>query len=422
MSTQEPHTSYGTSFAPTFGPSDTGTPSSNSSGKKRRGCSVGLGILLIIVAVLAVLMGRGMIPGPSGLTDRFSAGSDGDSKPAPAKGTKAIHGVVGSEKREYFEDPAVVERLAELGYTVTVSTAGSRRIATEVDLDNEDFVSPSSSPATQKVTDQGSGYTADYPFFSPMAVATFKPIVDLLMGAGVVRQEGESYILDMNKYIDITKEGKRWRDLGDSFPSPRNVQISTTDIRTSNSAAMFLSILAWQFGEREPDKADDVAWLTQQVSPYFTGQGYTQSSSAGPFNDYLSQGMGSTPMVLVYEAQFLGEQMKPNSRIKDDMVLVQLEPTMLANHGIVGISAEGKELGRLLSTDETLQRLAAQHGFRPASNDYLTEALADKGLPAPSSYVSSVDPPNYDRLEALIEGTGTRYGTVPPRNQEEQEK
>ena len=56
------------------------------------------------------------------------------------------------------------------------------------------------------------------------------------------------------------------------------------------------------------------------------------------------------------------------------------------------------------------------------SNDYLTETLEEKGLAAPTDYISSVDPPNYDRLEALIEGIGTRYGTVPPRNQEEQEK
>lgn len=388
------------------------TGSSNSSG---RGCSVIVGIILAIVAIAAVLMGRGVIPGFGG-DDGGAEGSLG------AKGTKEIHGVIGSEKREYFEDPEVVERLAELGFTANISTAGSRRIATEVDLEEQDFVFPSSSPATQKVTDQGSGYSTDYPFFSPMAVATFQPIAELLEGAGVVRREGDSYILDVNAYIDLTKEGKRWRDLGDTFPSPRNVQISTTDIRTSNSAAMFLSILAWQFGEREPDKANDVKWLTEQISPYFTGQGYTQSSSAGPFNDYLSQGMGSAPMVLVYEAQFLGEKMKPNSRIKDDMVLLQLDPTVLANHGLVGISEEGKELGRLLSTDEQLQKLAAQHGFRPSSNDYLTTALEEKQLPPPSNYVSSVDPPNYDRLESLIEGVGMRYGTVPPRNQEEQEK
>lgn len=231
---------------------------SNRSGKGSRGCSVVVGILLAALAVAAVLAGRGVIPG-------FGDGGAGESRGSGGLrgGTKEIHGVIGSEKREYFEDPAVVDRLRELGYTVSVSTAGSRRIATEVDLNQQDFVFPSSSPATQKVTDQVSGYSVDYPFFSPMAVATFQPIVDLLEGAGVVRKEGDSYVLDVNAFIDLAQSGKRWRELGDTFPSPRNVQISTTDIRTSNSAAMFLSILAWQFGEREPNKANDVEWLTQ---------------------------------------------------------------------------------------------------------------------------------------------------------------
>lgn len=380
--------------------------------KGARGCSVALGVILIIVAAVAVIVGRGGFPGIGG----------GGGGLVIGKGSKEVTGVVGSEKREYFEDPEVAKRLDELGFKVSITTAGSRRIATEVDLSAQDFVFPSSGPAAQKITDQNSSYTVEYPFFSPMAVATYMPIVALLANAGVVRKQGDAYMLDMNAYIDLAQSGKRWRDLGTTFPSPRNVQISTTDIRTSNSAAMFLSILAWQFAQREPAKANDVDWLTAQIAPFFTGQGYTESSSAGPFGDYLSQGMGSTPMVLVYEAQFLGEKMKPNSRIKDDMVLVHLDPTVLAKHAVVGITPEGKELARALATDETLQRLAAKHGFRPSTQDYLTNELKQRGLEPPSSYDSSVDPPSFDRLEKLIDGVGIRYGTVPPKNQEAQEK
>ena len=127
-------------------------------------------------------------------------------------------------------------------------------------------------------------------------------------------------------------------------------------------------------------------------------------------------------MVLVYEAQFLGEQMKESSRIKDDMVLMHLEPTVLANHGIVGISPEGKELAQALASDQELQQLAAKHGFRPATGDYLTTAMEGHGLGSPAHYDNSVDPPSFDRMEKLIEGVGNRYGSVPPRNQEEQEK
>lgn len=158
--------------------------------------------------------------------------------------------------------------------------------------------------------------------------------------------------------------------------------------------------------------------LVDKISPFFVGQGYSESSSSAPFRDYLSQGMGSTPLVLVYEAQFLGEQMKDNSRVRDDMVLLRLEPTVVANHGIVGISDKGKELGRLLSTDPELQRLAAKHGFRPAESGSLADELQAHGLPAPSDYVNSVDPPTFDRLEQLLEAVGQRYSGQPPANEE----
>ena len=307
----------------------------------------------------------------------------------------------------------MVARLEELGYRVSVTTAGSRQIATTTDIAEQDFVFPSSAPATQKVREQGSGYSVDFPFFTPMAVASWEPIADLLVAEGVVREENGAYTLDVNKYMDLARSGKRWRDLGEAYPSPRNVQIRSTDIRTSNSAAMYLSLLAWEVAERDPERRDDVGFLIDEIAPFFTAQGYSEASSSGPFTDYLSQGMGAAPMVMVYEAQFLGEQMRPNSRIRDDMVLLHLSPTVLANHGIVGVSAGGKELGRLLSNDPQLQQLAGRHGFRPANSGSLADELADRGFDAPSDYVNSIDPPSYDRLEQLIDGVGQRYAGAP---------
>ncbi|MGI0540940.1 hypothetical protein KIP68_01300 [Corynebacterium aquatimens] len=360
-----------------------------------------VGVILLVVALWAVF-GRSILPGDG--EDILSRSGSGET---------VVKGVIGSEKRDFFEDPDVVKRLSKLGYTVEFTTAGSREIADDADLKNKDFALPSSAPAAQKIRDNLSGSSVNYPFFSPMAVATFQPIVEILQREGVVEQANGGYILNVDKYIDLARSNKRWRDLGSEFPSPRKVQISTTNIKSSNSAAMYLSILAWQFQQREPEKADDVAWLTDQITPFFTGQGYTESSSAGPFADYLSQGMGSAPMVMVYEAQFFGEQLKDKSRIKDDMVLVQLDPTVLAKHGLVGISDEGKNFGKLLEEDEELQKLAARHGFRTTSGNYLDEVMEKRGLSAPPNLVNSVDPPNFDRLEKLIEGVIARYGKLP---------
>lgn len=391
-------------------------PSSNSNAKgKGRGCSVVLGVVLVLVVVAAIALGRG------------GFGSDGDSDASGgwrAPKTTHVTGVIGSEKRDFFEDPDVIARLAELGYSVDVSTAGSRKIATGIDIEAYDFVFPSSAPAAQKVRERGTGYSVDYPFFSPMAVASWQPIAEILKAQGVVHEENGAYVLDIPAYVDLAQSGKRWRDLGEGFPSPRNVQIRSTDIRTSNSAAMYLSVLAWEFGQRAPERSGDVPYLVDQIAPFFTGQGYSESSSSGPFADYLSQGMGAAPMVMVYEAQYLGEQMRDASRIRDDMVLFQLSPTVLANHGIVGVTAEGKELGRLLTNDPQLQQLAARHGFRPSTAGSLAEEMEQRGLQPPADYVNSIDPPSYDRLEQLIDGVGQRYGTLagiaPPREEDEE--
>ena len=380
-------------------------PSSHDAKPRGRKVSVVLGVILVGVVIAAIALGRGLLP--------FGDGDEGEATGGSGGKLTQLHGVIGSEKRAYFEDPDVVARLEELGYRVSVTTAGSRQIATTTDIAEQDFVFPSSAPATQKVREQGSGYSVDFPFFTPMAVASWKPIADLLVAEGVVREENGAYTLDVNKYMDLARSGKRWRDLGEAYPSPRNVQIRSTDIRTSNSAAMYLSLLAWEVAERDPERRDDVGFLIDEIAPFFTAQGYSEASSSGPFTDYLSQGMGAAPMVMVYEAQFLGEQMRPNSRIRDDMVLLHLSPTVLANHGIVGVSAGGKELGRLLSNDPQLQQLAARHGFRPANFGSLADELADRGLDAPSDYVNSIDPPSYDRLEQLIDGVGQRYAGAP---------
>ena len=380
-------------------------PSSHDAKPRGRKVSVVLGVILVGVVIAAIALGRGLLP--------FGDGDEGDTTGGSGGKLTQLHGVIGSEKRAYFEDPDVVARLEELGYRVSVTTAGSRQIATTTDIAEQDFVFPSSAPATQKVREQGSGYSVDFPFFTPMAVASWKPIADLLVAEGVVSEENGAYTLDVNKYMDLARSGKRWRDLGEAYPSPRNVQIRSTDIRTSNSAAMYLSLLAWEVAERDPERRDDVVFLIDEIAPFFTAQGYSEASSSGPFTDYLSQGMGAAPMVMVYEAQFLGEQMRPNSRIRDDMVLLHLSPTVLANHGIVGVSAGGKELGRLLSNDPQLQQLAARHGFRPANSGSLADELADRGFDAPSDYVNSIDPPSYDRLEQLIDGVGQRYAGAP---------
>lgn len=360
-----------------------------------------LGIVLLLAVVAAIVIPRftpGILPGGrSGLTQ--------------------VSGIVGSEKAEFFRDPAVVEIFAEHGYEVTVSTEGSRRIATSADLESTDFVFPSSAPAAQKIEQDHDVLGSYDPFYSPMAIASFTPIAELLEGEGVTEKSGDDvWSFDVEAFMELVDEDARWSDLEGSdslYPSSRNILVTSTDIRTSNSAAMYLSLLSYVANGNsvvsEPGADTEVA---DALAPFFLEQGYSASSSSGPFEDYLSQGMGSKPLVMVYEAQFLGRQMSPSSRgMTDQMTLLRPTPTVLSQHVLLSLTEPGDAVGRLLSEDEGLARLAALHGFRPADGAIFSTVLEENGLPAPPDIIDVVDPPPYERLETMIETIGARYDT-----------
>lgn len=357
------------------------------------------GLMFLLVIAAAVVFGRDS--NLISLTPRLS-------------GDEVLTGIIGSEKRSFFEDPEVREILSEHNIEVQFTTAGSRGIATDPRLAEVDFAFPSSAPAAQKIAGEHDNQGVSTPFYSPMAVATFTPIMQLLEPSGVARRSGDHWVIDMARYVEMTEQGTRWRDLGDTYPSPRAVQIATTDIRTSNSAAMYLAILSWVEGDASIAQTSDVPALVPKVAPLFTGQGYTESSSAGPFGDYLSQGVGSKPLVMVYEAQYLEQQMAQNSRIKGDMTLAYLSPTTLSNHSVVAFSDSGAELARLLREDPDLQRLAAAHGFRTNDPAVFTDTLAEHGVAEPPPLYDVVDTPSYEVLEELIQRVGDQYTSPDP--------
>lgn len=370
-----------------------------------------IGLVLVVVGILAVLVGRGM-------DNPLAAVKEGE--PAGHGGTVPVTAVIGSEKRPFFEDQRVVDIFADHGWDVEVDVAGSRQIATSVNLSNYDLAFPSSAPAADKIAGETDNLGTGTPFYSPMAIATFEDILAILEQEEVARQVDGHWFIDMAAYVELAASPTRWRDLSESYPSPRTVQISSTDIKTSNSAAMYLSILAWVLNDGRVATAGDVEAIVTKARLPFTGQGYTEHSSAGPFEDYLSQGIGAKPMVMVYEAQFLGEEMREDSRIAESMVLAYPDPTVLSSHTTVALSENGAEIARLLAEDPQLQGLAAEHGFRPSDPGTFTDVLSRHGAASPPAFLPTVDTPAYEQLEALIDGVGAQ-GPTPPVPTESEE-
>lgn len=329
--------------------------------------------------------------------------------PAPLTSVTApptpVSGVVGSEKVDFFTDPRVVDVFESHGLRVEVRPAGSREISTSVDLNRYAFAFPSSLPAAQRVKQRTGVGTQYSPFYSPMAIATFGPIVDLLNRAGAVKHDGPVPTLDIGAYLDMVARGTRWTDLegNTAYPVRKNILISTTDARTSNSAAMYVAMASYVLNGNAVVRGTAAE---QHVLPMlrrlFGAQGYTEDSSQGPFEEYLTVGMGATPMTWIYEAQYVAATVQ--GRIKPDMVLLYPSPTVHSRHTLVPLSPEGEQVGSLLSTDATLQSLAAEHGFRTGDTARFAEVVAEHEVPVSREVYDVVDIPAYDTLEHLLDG------------------
>jgi hypothetical protein len=315
-----------------------------------------------------------------------------------------VRGVIGSEKQPYFNDPDVIKAFHNHGLDVKVDTAGSRQIAS-LDLTHYDFAFPAGVPAAEKIRLARKVNTSYSPFYTPMAIASFRSIADLLVSAGVAKSQGGYYTFDMQAYLKLVAQNARWTDLPNNtaYPAGTSILITSTDIRTSNSAAMYLAIASYVANGNNivQDPAQGAAVLPK-VEPIFLRQGFTATSSEGPFQEYLSIGIGARPMVMIYEAQFVAQAALNDGSITKDMVLMYPTPTIYSKHTIVPLTAVGDRVGRLLMTDPDLQRLAIKYGFRTSDTSAFTKFTTAHKVVLPPTLINVIEPPSYEALESMI--------------------
>src|SRR5262245_31074995 len=316
-----------------------------------------------------------------------------------------VRGLVGSEKVPYLTDARVLALLRRHGLELQVEKAGSREMAARTDLVKYDFAFPAGAPAAIKLMQQTGVKKSYNPFFTPMAIASWRPIVAVLATNGVVRQTGDStFILDMHKLLAVLRGGTRWQALpGNSqYAIVKSVLVSTTDVRSSKSAAMYLSLTSYVAnGDNVVQNRMEANRVVPALADLFRKQGFQEASTAGPFEDYLTMGMGKAPLVLIYEAQFI-QQLMEHGPGNPDMVLLYPQPTVFTKHTLVPLTARGDSLGVLLETNVDLQHLAAEYGLRTVDAGYAAELWHRKGVRVPAQLIDVIDPPSYEVLEHMI--------------------
>jgi hypothetical protein len=324
-----------------------------------------------------------------------------------------VTGLIGSEKKEYLTDPRVLDELRRNGIDLKVETVGSREMATRTDLKNYDFAFPAGVPGATKIMQATGVKKSSSPFFTPMAIASWKPIADVLIANGIVTKHNNYYyIVDMRRLLDAIAADKRWRELSHNpdYSINKSIMISSTDVRKSNSAAMYLALATYIFNGNEiVDNQEQVDKVLPRASQLFLRQGYQEGSTAGPFEDYLAMGMGKAPLVMIYEAQFIEYEASHKTNRNGDMVLMYPQPTVFTKHIFIPFNDKGDKLGDLLSNDPVLQQLAVEHGLRTANTDDLRAFWKKNDIHVPDTLIDVVDPPSYDILESMIKAIEQKF-------------
>ena len=325
----------------------------------------------------------------------------------------SLRGLIGSEKEPFFADVRVQKALALQGITVNVEKAGSRVIASRYDATQFDFGFPSGAPAAQQLRSLSKASNVFTPFYTPIVFASWRPIAEILVANGMAAKQGDFYfIVDLPGLMAAVEKGTRWKELKSSsaFATSKSVLVNSTDVRTSNSAAMFLALASYIANNQQiVQSQEDVDRVMPIVAPLFLRQGFQEQSSAGPFEDYLALGMGKAPLLVAYESQMVEFWLKNPERVKADMVLLYPRPTVYSKHVLVPYTPAGARLGAALESDPVLRELAHEYGYRTGGDTKGPETWAKRGVKVPEVLVDVIDPPSHEWLERMITGIEARF-------------
>ena len=234
-----------------------------------------------------------------------------------------------------------------------------------------------------------------------------------LIANGVAQKQGDfHYVTDLPALLAMAGKGTRWRDLKASgaFATGKAVLPASTDVRSSNSAAMYLALASYVLnGQQVVQSPADLERVMPQVAPLFLRQGFQESSSAGPFEDYLALGMGKAPLLVAYESQLVEFLLRHPQRRSGEMVMLYPQPTLYSKHVLVPYTPAGDRVGQLLESDPQLRALAQEYGFRTGGDTHGPERWAGQGVQAPAQLVDVIEPPSQEWLERMIVDMEQRF-------------
>lgn len=328
------------------------------------------------------------------------------NQPEPEQPTEpvVVTGYLGGEKISLFEDEQFIQLAADRGLVVNYKKAGSYAMMT-ADLEGMDYLFPSSQAAAAYGNAQGvSAVSSDIVLNSPIVVYTYRDVADSLVTSGIVSKNGDVYTLDVAAAVDAMLQNKTWADVGyaDGYGQFR---IDSTDPEKSNSGNEWAALIATVMNDGSPATVESVQRDAADIRAIFAKSGWMETSSEDSFNQFLTLGKGSKPMMVGYESQVLDLAVNdPDTyaQVADDLVVCYTTPTVWSTHVFIALDENGESLRDLLMSDE-VQRLAwERHGFRGATLTG-TDSPSRFGVSGIAEQVpAAVELPNNDAMQELM--------------------
>ncbi len=302
---------------------------------------------------------------------------------------ETVTGYIGSEKSNLLDNPEVAAVLRSVaGLKTDYLKAGSIEMIA-MDQTGHDFLWPSSQVALEL-------YSWDI-------------VVDALERTKIVQKRDSTfYVSDLPGLVDLTLKGTPWSQIGlDKLYG--KVSVISTDPNKSNSGSQFAGLLANILAGDVVTNASLPAVLPD-LDAFFEKLGLMEHSTGILFERYITQGVGSYPIIVGYENQiveFALQNPAAWTRLKDRMRILYPLPTVWSSHPMIALTAKGSDLINAIS-DPKFQTLAWEsHGFRSGipgiENDPAIFDIA--GLPQAIDQVMPMPAPEImEKILATLKG------------------
>ncbi|MCH9275947.1 hypothetical protein JS533_006630 [Bifidobacterium amazonense] len=326
------------------------------------------------------------------------------SQPKPVE-LEQVTGYLGGEKIGLFDDERFASLAKDAGLDVNYRKAGSLAMM-DADRKGMDYLFPSSRAAVEYGKAKGVDTSnSDIVFNSPIVIYTHKSVADALTGSGLVsKDDAGAYHMDMAKAVDAMTGNKTWAAVGYANGYGQ-FRIDSTDPVKSNSGNEYAALVATVLNDGQPATVDSVNRDSDKIRAIFAKSGWMETSSEDSFNQFLTLGVGSKPMMVGYESQLLDmavNQPDAFKQVKDDVVMMYPTPTVWSTHTFIALDDKGEKLLKLLKTADVQKLAWERHGFR-AANFAGTDSIKRFNVPGTLEQVTAVtELPNNMAMQAII--------------------